>query len=97
MSQVLKFWECYPSATPTRALLLTDRHARLPQADRKLLIYGNGHNYGDACLNDVSHISFTRTLYHFITFGSASDVLRAEAGVLRSKQRQLKYQEIGPR
>jgi FAD/FMN-containing dehydrogenase len=74
-------WGRYPAALHvTEAVPHWRDEIALPGA-RPLLPYGQGRSYGDCCLNDGGAIVRTSALDRFISFDTATGVLRCEAGV----------------
>ena len=53
--------------------------------DKKLLCFGNGRSYGDACLNSDGVVIDIRELDHFIFLDTENGMLRCESGVLLSE------------
>jgi FAD/FMN-containing dehydrogenase len=83
MPRAGRSWGRYP-VTTERVIALTDRHARLPAADRPVLPLGNARSYGDSCLNDGGVLLAARGLDHLMAFDPATGVVTCEAGLLFS-------------
>ena len=81
----LRSWGQLPAQAGADERWWADRSADLPAVDGRLLVYGNGRSYGDACLNSGGTLLHTRGMDRFIAFDEQSGVLTCEAGVLLSE------------
>lgn len=52
---------------------------------RSVLPFGNGRSYGDSCLNEDNILLDARGLNRFLSFDTATGILRLESGVLLSE------------
>ena len=71
-------WGNYPHK-PQRLQKLASLDTDLPQ--HSFLPYGMGRSYGDSCLNSEGVLLSSAALKRFISFDSASGILKMEAGV----------------
>jgi FAD/FMN-containing dehydrogenase len=78
---MVESWGRYPAALHKgEAFPRWRAEIELPSA-RPLLAFGQGRSYGDSCLNDGGSLIRTSGLDRFISFDTATGVLRCEAGV----------------
>jgi FAD/FMN-containing dehydrogenase len=78
---VVESWGRYPVALHVEEARPQWRaEIDLPRA-RPVLPFGQGRSYGDSCLNDGGALLHTGALDRFISFDSATGLLRCEAGV----------------
>jgi FAD/FMN-containing dehydrogenase len=82
MSIVGTSWGRYPRVSDQTIVPLRWRDISLPTVSGTMLAYGNGRSYGDSCTNAGGTLLHTRGLDRFISFDSASGILRCESGVL---------------
>lgn len=73
-------WGRYPHAQQ-RLLPLHRRGSGLPEVAGSVLPRGNGRSYGDSCLNPGGSLLLTNQLDRFVSFDTATGILRCEAGV----------------
>ncbi len=75
-------WGRYPAADHTVLPIRWDSDI-LPaiNSNGKVLAYGQGRSYGDACLNDKETLLDTNSLNRLISFNSDTGIIHAEAGM----------------
>ena len=84
MNKRYQSWGHYPQSGQS-AIALHWRTELLPipaDSQKTFLPFGNGHSYGDVCLNSEGLLLDARGLDHFIAFDSAEGILRCESGVM---------------
>lgn len=80
MSKKYVSWGRYPFKNQKGVDLLW-RDENLP-VNSNFLPQGNARSYGDCCMNADGMVVSTHNLKHFISFDSATGIIRCEAGVL---------------
>src|SRR5450432_137469 len=78
---MVESWGRYPSALHVAEAHPVWRSEIALPPERPVLPFGLGRSYGDSCLNDGGALLRTSGLDRFISFDTATGILRCEAGV----------------
>jgi FAD/FMN-containing dehydrogenase len=78
---MVESWGRYPSALHVAEAQPHWRADLVLPPERPVLPFGQGRSYGDSCLNDGGSLVRTSGLDRFISFDTATGILRCEAGV----------------
>lgn len=84
-------WGRYPMVAQSARQLewRSDRAPISSDHSERFIPFGNGRSYGDVCLNADGAVVDCRRLDRFVSFDSATGVLRSEAGALLSEVLEL--------
>ena len=76
-------WGCYPKIKnqQVQPLLWTHEAPSLQSCAQNVLPHGYGRSYGDSCLNEGGILLDTTGINRFLSFDSATGLLRCESGV----------------